>query len=311
MEILMQSMTSILNLIRWKNLLMIALTQVLIKYALFIPFKIDITLNGFGFSLLVLATLCIAAAGNIINDIHDVETDLINKPNKIIVSKTISESKAFNLFLVLSITGVGIGFYLSNLIDKSGFSAIFIITSALLYIYSTYLKQTILIGNIVVSALVAMSIIIVGLFDLLPAITPQNQQTQLTLFKILLDYALFAFMINFLREIIKDIEDIKGDSQSEMKTFPVSMGRERSIKVLFGLSFIPLVAITFYVVSYLYKQQIAIAYFIIFIIGPLLYFILKILSAKTNKELHLLSNILKLVMLMGILSLLLYPLILI
>jgi 4-hydroxybenzoate polyprenyltransferase len=310
MEILMQSMIDILNLIRWKNLFMIALTQVLIKYALFVPFKIDITLNGFGFSLLVIATLCIAAAGNIINDIHDVETDLINKPDKVIIGNTISESKTFNLFLILSIIGVGIGFYLSNLIDKSGFSAIFIITSALLYIYSTYLKQTILIGNIVVSALVAMSIIIVGLFDLLPAITPQNQQTQLTMFKILLDYALFAFMINFLREIIKDIEDIEGDTESGMKTFPVSIGRERSIKVLFGLSFIPLIAITFYVVSYLYKQQIAIGYFLIFIIGPLLYFIIKILSAKTNKELHHLSNILKLVMLMGILSLLLYPLIL-
>ena len=300
-------MRSILNLIRWKNLLMIALIQVLIKYALFQSFNSDVTLNGFGFSLLVIATLCIAAAGNIINDIYDIDTDLINKPYKIIVGKSISEPKAFNFFLILTVIGVCIGFYLSNLIDKTSFSAIFIFTSALLYLYSSSLKQTILIGNIVVSVLVAMSIVIVGLFDLLPVITPENQQMQLTVFKIILNYALFAFMINLLREIIKDIQDIEGDTKANMRTLPIVIGRKRATKVLFGLSFISLFAIIFYFSAYLYKQQIALIYFLIFIIGPLLYFIIKLLSAKSNKELHHLSNILKFIMLMGVLSLLLYP----
>jgi len=300
-----------LKLIRWKNLLLIALIQVLIKYALFQPFNIDVTLNGFGFSLLVIATLCIAAAGNIINDIYDIDTDLINKPEKVIVSKSISEAKAFNLFFALTIVGVCIGFYLSNLIDKTGFSAIFIFTSALLYVYATTLKQTLLIGNIVVSVLVAMSIIIVGLFDLMPAITPENQQTQLTMFKILLDYALFAFMINLLREIIKDIEDIEGDTKAEMKTLSIVIGKNKATKLLFVLSFIPLTAIIYYVITFLYKQQIAVGYFLLFVIAPLLYFTIKILSAKSKKELHHLSNVLKVVMLFGIMSLLLYKYILI
>jgi 4-hydroxybenzoate polyprenyltransferase len=257
-----------------------------------------------------MATLCIAAAGNIINDIYDVETDSINKPNKVIIDKSISESKAFNLFIALNITGIGIGFYLSNLIDKSGFSAIFIFISALLYVYSTSLKQTVLIGNIIVSALIAMSIIIVGLFDLLPAITPNNQHTQLITFKILLDYALFAFMLNLLREILKDIEDIKGDTKAGMKTLPIVIGKNTATKVLFGLSFMPLTAIIYYVTTNLYQQQIAVGYFLIFIIGPFFYFTIKILSAKNNKELHHLSNILKFIMLMGISSLLLYLIIL-
>lgn len=299
-------MRSILILIRWKNLLMIALVQVLIKYALFEPFNIDITLDGFGFSLLVISTLCIAAAGNIINDIYDIDTDLINKPNKVIISKSISEPKAFNLFLLLTILGVCIGFYLSNLINKTGFSAIFIFSSALLYVYSTSLKQTILIGNIIVSVLIAMSIIIVGLFDLLPAITPENQHTQLTMFKILLNYALFAFMINLMREIIKDIEDIEGDTKAVMRTLPIVTGKNRTTKVLFGLSFIPLIAVVYYVVTYLFNYQIAVGYFLLFIIAPLLYFTIKIFSAKTTKELHHLSNVLKLIMLFGVLSLLLY-----
>jgi 4-hydroxybenzoate polyprenyltransferase len=299
-------MQNILTLIRWKNLLLIALIQVLIKYALFQPFNVDVTLNGFGFSLLVIATLCIAAAGNIINDIYDVDTDLINKPKKVIVGKSISEPKAFNLFLVLTIIGVCIGFYLSNLIEKAGFAAIFIFTSALLYLYSSSLKQTILIGNIIVSVLVALSIIIVGLFDLLPVITPENQQTQLTMFKILIDYALFAFVINLLREIIKDIEDIEGDTKAKMRTLPIVIGKNLTTKVLFVFSLVFLFSLIYYIITYLYKYQVAVGYFLLFIIGPLLYFTIKIFNAKSKKELHHLSNVLKLIMLFGVLSLFFY-----
>lgn len=300
----------LLNLVRWKNLLMIALVQYLIKYALLKPFNVEITLNDFGFALLVIATLCIAAAGNIINDIYDVETDLINKPNKVIISKTISEKTGLTYFIIFSVIGVGLGFYLSNLIGRNGFSAMFVIISVLLYIYATYLKQTFLIGNIVVSALVGISIIIIGLFELLPAITIQNQQSQLVLFSILLDYALFAFMINLLREIIKDIQDTDGDHKLEMQTLPIVVGRERATKVVFGLSLISLFAIVYYVITYLYKQPIAVGYFIIFIIAPLFYFTIKVFNVETKKELQILSNLLKLIMLTGILSILLYPFIL-
>ncbi len=289
---------------------MIALVQLLIKYALFEPFGIDIMLNEFGFSLLILSTLCIAAAGNIINDICDVETDLVNKPHKVIVGIRVSEKTAYNLFITFNVIGVGIGFYLSHLVGKSGFFALFVIISVLLYIYATYLKQTLIIGNIIISALVSLSIIIVGIFDLLPAITAQNQETQLTIFKILLDYASFAFIINFIREIAKDMEDIDGDYKAGMNTLPIAIGRNRASKVLFVLSIIPLATVLYYVLTYLYKQQLAVGYFLVFIIAPLLYVTIKTFSAKTKKEYHHISNILKLIMLFGMLSLLLYPYIL-
>ena len=299
-----------LNLIRWKNLLLIALTQLLIKYALFEPFGIDITLNGFGFGLLILATLCIAAAGNIINDIYDVDVDLVNNPEAVIVGTHISEKTANTLFMVFNILGVAIGFYLSHLIGRSGFFALFVIISALLYVYATYLKGMLLIGNIVISALVAMSILIVGLFDLLPAITPQNQDTQLTMFKILLDYALFAFTINLLREIVKDMEDIDGDYKAEHNTLPIAIGRERTSKIIFILSLIPLLAIVYYTITYLYKQHVAVGYFLIAIIAPMVYISIKAFSAESKKDYHHISNMLKLVLLTGVLSLLLYPFIL-
>jgi len=289
---------------------MIALVQYLIKYALLIPFNIDITLNWFGFLLLITSTLCIAAAGNIINDIFDIETDMVNNPEKVIVGKSISEKTAYNLFIIFNIIGVGIGFYLSNLVGKDGFFALFVIISALLYIYASYLKQMLLIGNIVISILVALSIIIVGLFELLPAITDQNQETQLTFFKIVFDYAIFAFIINLIREITKDIEDIDGDYKAEMNTLPIAIGRERATKVLFVLSFIPLLGVMYYVFTYLYKQQFVVGYFLLFIIAPLIYVSIKLFSAETKKEFHFISNILKMVMLFGMLSLLLYKFIL-
>ena len=303
-------MQSILNLIRWKNLLLIVLVQTLIKYALFDSFGIAITLSNLQFIILVLATICIAAAGNIINDIYDIETDLVNKPNTVIIGNQISERSALNLFIALNIIGVGLGFYLANAIGKSGFAAVFVIISALLYIYASYLKQTLLVGNIIISALVGMSIIIVGLFDLLPAITPLNQQTQLPIFKIVLDYALFAFIINLLREMVKDIEDIDGDYKAKMKTLPIVIGRERAGKLVFILSLFPLFAVIYYLVLYLYKQPLAVWYFLILIIAPLLYFTIKSFSAETKPELNHLSNTLKLIMLFGVLSLLLYPIIL-
>ncbi|WP_132215609.1 geranylgeranylglycerol-phosphate geranylgeranyltransferase [Mariniflexile fucanivorans] len=301
---------NLLNLIRWKNLVMIAIVQLLIKYALLEPFGVQTSLNILGISLLIFASICIAAAGNIINDIYDIETDFINKPDKLIVGKSISEKTAYNLFILFNVVGVGIGFYLSHLVGRSAFFSLFVIISVLLYVYATYLKQTLLIGNIVISVLVALSLIIVGIFDLLPATTSLNQQMQLTFFKIIFDYAVLAFIINLLREITKDLEDINGDYKAGMNTLPIAIGTERATKVLFVLSFIPLFLVGSYIINSLYKNYIAVIYFLIFIIAPLLYITIKFFSASTKKDFHHISNLLKLVMFFGMLSLLLYKYIL-
>ncbi len=299
-------MQSILSLIRWKNLLMIALVQLLIKYALLESFGVTITLNRFGFSLLIIATLCLAAGGNIINDIFDQDTDAVNKPKKVIVGKSISEKTAYSLFIGFNVVGVLIGFYLSHLVGRSGFFALFVIVSGLLYIYAFYLKQMILVGNIVISALIALSIIMVGLFELLPAITPQNQETQLTFFKIILDYALFAFCINLIRELVKDIEDIDGDYKVGMNTLPIAIGRARATHVTLALTFIPLAAVIYYVITYLYHNLWIVGYFLIFIIAPLIYVIIRLFQAKLKSDYNFISSLLKIIMLFGMLSLLIY-----
>lgn len=301
---------SALKLIRYQNLLFIIATQVLIKYALFDSFGITITLSDFGFFLLCLSTVSIAAAGNIINDLYDLETDRINKPGKIILGEIISEKSAYSAYIILTIIGVGIGFYLSNLIGRPGFTAIFIVISALLYLYATYLKDILLVGNIIISCLVAMVIILLGLFDLLPAITPENQLTQSIIFSILLDYALFAFLINLLREMVKDQEDVDGDYNSGRNTLAIVLGKERANKVIFAVGMIPLILIIFYTYDYLYENLNAVLYALLLIVAPLLYFLINIISAKSKKQFSHLSRLLKVIMFLGLLSIGLYQFIL-
>jgi len=285
---------------------MIALIQLFIRYGLLVPLGVDITLSDFDFLLLVLATIFIAAAGNIINDIYDVVIDAINKPSEVIIDRKITEKNAYNLYITLTIIGVAIGFYLSTQIDRPMFSGLFIIISALLYLYASQLKSILLVGNIIISTLVALSLIIIGLFDLLPAINFLNQEEQFIAFRIILDYALFAFFINLIREIIKDIQDIDGDKNGGMNSLPIVLGRKRASYIAFSLGIIALFGIVYYIYMHLYHIQIMVIYFLICIVAPLLYFCVKVWDAKTESDYAFLSKLLKIIMFLGMCSILLY-----
>jgi len=307
-------MVHFLNLIRWKNLVIIALAQILVKYALLLPFKeshgVSTSLTDLAFFLLILATICIAAAGYIINDIYDLEADKMNRPHSVIIDKHISEKTAFYLFIALNVLGVGIGFYLSNGIGQSGFFVLFFLASALLYLYASYLKRVLLIGNLVVCFVISLSILLVGIFELIPAIDEANRSIQITFFKIILDYAIFAFLINFVRELVKDIEDIDGDYKIGARTLPIVLGRNRATMLVFAISLLPIAAITYYVVTYLFKQVEVVLYFLVLIIGPLIYVSIKLFLAQDKKQFKHISLMLKLIMITGLISTALYPFIL-
>jgi 4-hydroxybenzoate polyprenyltransferase len=299
-----------LNLIRYKNLFIIALTQICIKYGLFVPLKINLALSDFQFSLLVLSTLFIAAAGNIINDIYDVKIDKINKPEKVIIGKKITEAKANKLYIFLNIIGVVLGFYIANSIGKPSFAAIFIIISALLYIYSSQLKGVLFFGNLIISLLVAMSLLIMVVFDILPAIEFTITSMQIAASKVVLQYAFFVFFINFIREIVKDLEDINGDKNGGLNTIPIAIGRKRATILVFILSVLVTFFVILYMYMFLYSVQIMVLYFLFLILAPLLYFCIKAWSAENKKDYYKLSIILKIILVMGLFSMLLYPLIL-
>lgn len=301
---------NLLRLIRYKNLFMIAFIQCIIKYVFFeLPqFKnanLTTALDTATFTSLVLATICIAAAGNIINDIYDVVTDSINKPHKVIVGKSISEDMANNMFMGFTVVGIILGVYATWDIDKNSYATIFLIVSALLYWYATSLKQTILIGNILVSFLVGLSILIVGVFEISPMITPDSRDAYLFMFKFLVDYAIFAFLINLVRELVKDLEDVDGDHKAGYNTLPIAIGRDRANKVAFGFCVLTIMAIVYYIITYLFENQYLLLYFIFLIVGPLSYCAIKLLSAKTKAQYTQLSTILKVTMVLGMCSILL------
>ena len=281
---------------------MLAFMQLIFRYVFFKFQNIPLALADWQYGLLVLSTIFIAAGGYVINNIFDQNTDTINKPSNVIVGKTISETNAYNLYIGLTVTGVAIGFYLSNVIVKPGFASIFILIAATLYLYATSLKQMMIIGNVIVALLLSFSVIIIGIFDLFPTIHEGNQQQLGVVFSILLDYALFTFFLNFTREIVKDLEDVDGDYNQGMNTLPIAIGKSRTAKIVFGLSFIPILFMLYYINKYLLELVFTTVYLLLFVVGPLFYFTVKIWTAKSKKEFHALSLLLKWILLFGILS---------
>ncbi|MDI9311473.1 MAG: geranylgeranylglycerol-phosphate geranylgeranyltransferase [Limnohabitans sp.] len=291
-----------LNLIRYKNLFLIALMQVIIVFLFLKIQNIEVALADWQFALLVVATVCIAAGGYIINDINDQETDAKNKKNGNIVGKTISEAAAYNLYVGFTFTGVASGFYLSRLIYRPNFVLVFILCAALLYIYATSLKQILIVKNIIVALMLSISILIVGLFEIFPATADDNRMKMTLVMSVLFDFATIAFIINFIREIVKDIEDVEGDSIQGIKTLPIAIGIEKTKKIVFGLSFVPLVCIIYYVYNYLFQLTYATGFIFLFLLGPLIYFTINLWTAQSKKEYSHLSTILKLIIFFGILA---------
>ena len=276
--------------------------QLVFRYLFLEQSYVDLALSDFNYILLVIATVCVAAGGYVINNIMDQETDEIAKPHNRVVGFSISETVAYNWYIGLTIVGVGIGFYLSNAIYKPTFASMFILVATLLYMYATSFKQIPVLGNVVVALLLSTSIIIIGLFDILPAIDADNRFRMKEAFSILMDYAIFAFIINLIREIVKDLEDMDGDYQSGINTLPITIGIPKT-KIIVGiLTVISIGILAYYINSNLFELDYVINYTMVFIIGPLIYFGVKLMNAETKKQLHHLSLVLKIILFFGILS---------
>ena len=127
------------------------------------------------------------------------------------------------------------------------------------------LKQIMILGNFVVAALLAISVLIIGVFDLFPATTLENQAQMASLFSILTDYALFAFMINFIREIVKDIEDVNGDYNQGMNTLPIAIGINRAAKIALGFAIIAFILLALYSNTYFMQNKLYIVIFYAFV----------------------------------------------
>lgn len=239
-----------------------------------------------GFWALTLATACIAAAGYIINDYYDVKIDAINKPERMVVGKVIRRRRAMFAHLLLSFTGVAIGLWLSIPVGLINFGAVM-----LLWGYSARLKKMLLVGNITIALLAASMLLVVAVYAS-------------TLNKITIGYASFAFLISLIREIIKDMEDVKGDASFDCRTLPIVAGLRNTKLVLYPFISIFLaliIAATLHTRTTIFFDS----YMVLFVLLPVFWLIMKLARADKKRDFTYLSNLNKIIMLAGILSMLL------
>lgn len=231
--------------------------------------------------LLSVSTILIAAAGYIINDYYDVKIDLINKPDRVVIGKNIPRRFAILFHTALSISGVGIGFLLSWKIGIVNFLSAF-----LLWLYSNYLKRQPFIGNLSVALLTGLSI---WLINILYAVN--NQLVTI--------YALFAFFMTLIREIIKDIEDLKGDNSFGCKTLPIIWGIRKTKTLIYVLVATFIIAVVS--LNRLYVG-LPMQFFLVLLFIPMGFLLVKLVRADTVKDFDFLSQMCKIIMLLGILT---------
>jgi 4-hydroxybenzoate polyprenyltransferase len=268
---------SLLRLTRVWNLLIIALAQYFTAAYLV---NADVVFNP-RLALLTLSTLLVAAAGYIINDYYDVKIDLINKPDRVVVGRSIGRRYALLLHSVFSVAGIAIGAYLSLWIG-----AVNLFSAWLLWLYSNTLKRKPFIGNVAVALLTGLSILVVdALFY------PHHSLIWI--------YALFAFFMTLVREIVKDIEDLKGDNTFGCRTLPILIGIRRTKAVIF---LILIVFLTLVVVLNRSYTQLPLYYFVLFLFAPVTLLAIWLLRADMKREFTWISTFCKVILVLGIIS---------
>lgn len=293
-----KTIVTFLQLIRTGNLLMMVATLGLSYYCLTDYLTADDLLKP-RFLLLCLCVILTAAAGYIINDYHDINIDLTNKPEKVIIGKIISRRWAMLLhfsFNTLSFLG---GFYLNPYIGLS-----ILICTVILWLYSVHFKKQFLSGNILVALLSAFVIVILPFFN--PLISNY----------LVWVYAFFAFGVSLIREIVKDAEDLRGDAKFNCKTLPIVLGVRKTKNVLLGicLIYIVLIGVHIFVANSLipfrhtYDNVLYVLYMVLFLIVPFIASLYFLYKADVKADFTRLSSFYKLMMLSGLLSMLLIKL---
>ncbi len=305
------AITGFFKIIRWPNLVFIALTQLMFSYCVVQPIFANSgvmpNIKGIYLFLIVLSYVFIAAAGYIINDYFDLNIDQINKPNKVVVAKIISRRWVLLWHIILSVLAIAMSIWVDINSNNTAIAGIAAFTSVvLLFFYSSSFKKKFLIGNIIVAAITAWVIVLLTWCEANHFVLLIKYQTGLNqnrLMKLTVLYTGFAFIISLIREVVKDMEDIDGDRKYNCKTMPIIWGINAT-KVFVAVWLIVLIGALLlsqiYVIQY--GWWISIAYSFITMIAPLCWIFKKLFSAQTQQDFNKLSTAIKLVMLGGILS---------
>jgi 4-hydroxybenzoate polyprenyltransferase len=280
-----------LKLIRLNNLLLIALTQGLVYFFLL---EEDIVSN---FVLLLLITFFISASGYIINDIFDVKSDRINK-KYLIIGNYISARNAIFWYYLFSSIAIILAIYLLYLNKDFYLFIIFLSSVWILWWYSKRYKHSFIIGNFIVSLLTSLCVFNVFLVNV-------NDDSNDS-FILILMFSVFSFLLTFAREIIKDLEDVEGDklmnSQNIASTLSVTQSKQIVTSILTLFLFLILIVCYYFLIEITIPKSISIFVYslLLFIISLLSIF--KVSKSEKNEDYSYISSLLKLIMLLGVLS---------
>lgn len=299
-----------LELVRYKNLLIVVLTMLAMRYLVLQPMlatnSLEFQLSNFGFFLLVFATVLTAASGYVINDYFDVQIDLLNREKTVLISRKIPAKRALNIYYGIVILAFISGFWAAQLAGLYQLGFIFLIVAGLLWYYSTLYKRQFLIGNLIVSALTGLVPILVALFDI-PALNKHylellvaNQTTLNYLFFWTVAFGAFAFLATLMREIVKDMEDLEGDASFNRRTLPIVIGFSNSKLVLYGLITLLIAGLVGVYYIFLEGSMLSWVYFVVFLMTPFVLLGFKIRKAQQKTDYTKISRWLKLLMLSGI-----------
>jgi 4-hydroxybenzoate polyprenyltransferase len=295
------------RLIRLPNLIIVAVTQGLIYYQLlqltFRKYSLSGTFSSFEYVLFAVATILITASGYIINDIYDIETDRINKPDKRIIQVHLSVSNAWKIYISIILTGAFISLYLAVQRYDLFYWFIYPVAIFLLYGYSRWFKGIPYLGNIIVSLFCAA---VPGIFFLseasvLKELKIRDLTSFLPLHTLLLSYVKFAFLTNLYREIVKDLQDETGDKLANIQTAAVYFGKKTTKFVALFIALIISIVIIytfsqaiFSNIPYLFAVQ------CLLIQMPLSVSIIKLIQAKNDKAFRNVGLWIKLIMINGL-----------
>ena len=276
---------SLFSVIRLYNIFIIIIAQYFTSiFIISIDTSISSILFDFQLFLLILSSSIAIASGYIINNFYDYEKDLINKPIKSKIDKVIRKRTKLSLYITLNFLCI----YTSSLVSWRSV-LFFTIYIFIIWLYSHKLKRILFIGNIVSSLLSVIPFFIILIY---------YKNFELIIFL----YAIFLFQIVYIREIIKDLENIKGDFALDYRTIPVVYG-EKSSKYLLSIVSLFTLAIIYILLSGFDTGMMF--YYYYFSIAVLLFFIIVLWKYDSKKYYNFLHNLLKFLIVLGVLSIVL------
>lgn len=304
-----------MRLVRWPNLLIIFFTQAAVWLCVVQPYSAALDLPHV--ALLSLSTVAIAAAGYLINDYFDIRIDAVNHPEKFILEKKIHRRIAIILHSVLN----ALGLFLAVIVARHGGSywpvLLHITCTALLWFYSTHFKQRFMVGNVVVALLTALAVLVLLFYEpvlkqmlMLPALSNWvNNRTTVNPAYLIAGYAYFAFVLTWMREVVKDMEDIRGDSAEGCDTMPIRWGLLRSSRFTQALGLLAIAPLAYgaarLVLAGVHTLPLGL-YLFAAVVGPLAVWTARLTAKASTTHYTRASRWLKIIMVLGVGFLFLY-----